>query len=477
MKRALVFVLTAALFACKPVGPDYQLPQQAVVNAPAANGRFASADSATANAPLPPQWWRLYQAPDLDRLIEAAFVANTDLRVAEANLERSRALVTEARAGQEVGVAFNFDPNYGQLSAEQYLQPRIIPPDGLYDLGLSASYELDLFGRIRRAIEAANAEDQAIEATRDLVRVTVAAQTAAAYVDLCGAGAQLVTLRHTLALQEDRLAYLTRLIAAGRGTRLETTREQGLIAQVRADVPSLEARQRNALYLLATLTGRPPAAFDTTLQSCTAIPALTQPIPVGDGAALLRRRPDVRAVERELAAATARIGVAMADLYPRITLGVGVGSTGLLTDILDPLTNRFAVGPNISWELNHSATRARIEQAEAVSRAVLARFDGVVLKALRDVESAMNVYSRALARDVSVRAARDRAAQTLADTRALELAGRTGSLDTLDAERTLAATESAVTASRAQIAADQIALFLALGGGWETRPGPGFGSN
>src|SRR6201999_2234989 len=149
-----------------------------------------------------------------------AFAANTDLRVAEANLERSRALVSEARAGQEVGVAFNFDPNYGQLSAEQYLQPRLIPPDGLYDLGLSASYELDLFGRIRRAIEAANAEDQAIEATRDLVRVAVAAQTAAAYVDLCSAGAQLVTLRHILALQEDRLVYLTRIIAAGRGTRL-----------------------------------------------------------------------------------------------------------------------------------------------------------------------------------------------------------------------------------------------------------------
>jgi NodT family efflux transporter outer membrane factor (OMF) lipoprotein len=468
MRAAVMLVLAAALGACEPVGPNYQVPEQALVNAPLANGRFATSDAAVSDGALPPQWWRLYDSPDIDRLIAQAFAANTDLRVAEANLERSRALVKEAQSGQEVGISFNFDPYYGQLSAEQYIQPRIIPPDGLYDLGLSASYELDLFGRIHRGIEAARAEDEAVEAARNLVRVTVAAQTVAAYVDLCGAGAELATLRHTLALQESRLSYLTLLIAAGRGTRLDATREQGLIAQVRADLPGLAARQHSALYLLATLTGRPPAAFDAALQNCSVIPVLARPIPVGDGAALLRRRPDVRAAERELAAATARIGVATADLYPRITLGAGVGSTGLLVDLLDPLTNRFAIGPNISWELNHSATRARIEQSEATTRAALARFDGVVLKALREAESAMNIYVRALERDASVRAARDRAAQALTDTRTLEKDGRIGSLDTLDAERTLAAADSAVTASQAQIAAYQVALFLALGGGWET---------
>lgn len=467
MRRAAAAVLLA-LCGCKPVGPDYQLPQQALINSPAAQGQFTSAGSAVAaEAPPPGPWWQLFDDPGLNRLVENALAANTDLRVAEANLQRSRALVAQARAGQEVNVGFNFDPSYGQLSAEQYLQTEIIQPTGLYDLGLTASYETDLFGGIRRGIEAATAEDEAVEAARDLVRMTVAAQVASAYIDLCGTGAQLQTVQRVLALQRDRLDYLQKLVTTGRGTRLDITRAQGLLAQTRADIPSLQARQRNALFLLATLLGKPPAAFDVHLEDCHVIPTLARPIPVGDGAALLKRRPDIRRAERELAAATARIGVATADLYPRITLGASLGSTGVLTDIFDPLTNRFALGPGISWDLNQTATRARIEQAEAVSRGALAAFDGVVLKALRETESALNVYIKALERDVSIRAARDRAAQALSDTRDLERAGRADDLETLDAERTLAAAESAVTASQAQVAADQVAVFLALGGGWE----------
>lgn len=465
--RRIALLVVAALCACQPVGPDYHLPAQALVNAPAAQGPFNGAQTADKAGP-PSRWWHLYDDPDLDRLVEEALNANTDLRVAEANLERSRALVAQAKAGQEVGVNFNFDPSYGQLSAEQYLQPALIAPTGLYDLGVSASYELDLFGGIRRGIEAANAEDEAVEAARDLVRMTVAAQVAAAYVDLCGAGAQLQTLQRVLSLQKDRLVFLQRLMAAGRGTRLDITRAQGLVAQTQADIPSLEARRRNALFLLAILSGKPPAAFDARLESCRIIPALARPIPVGDGASLLKRRPDVRRAERELAAATARIGVATADLYPRITLGGSLGSTGLLTDILDPLTNRFAIGPSIHWELNQTAARARIAQAEATSRAALAQFDGVVLRALRETESALNVYQKALERDASIRAARDQAAQAFADARTLAQAGRATSLETLDAERTLVAAESAATASQAQIAADQIAVFAALGGGWQT---------
>lgn len=468
MKRIAALALIA-LCGCKPVGPDYQLPQQALINLPAAQGPFLGADGkATAAARPPARWWQLYDNPDLNRLVEESLTANTDLRVAEANLERSRALVAQAKAGQEVGVNFNFDPSYGQLSAEQYLQPRIIAPSGLYDLGLSASYELDLFGGIRRGIEAANAEDEAVEAARDLVRMAVAARVTAAYIDLCGAGAQLQTAQRLLALQRDRLGDLQRLVTAGRGTRQDITRAQGLLAQTQADIPSLEARQRNALFLLATLSGKPPAATDVRPEECQTIPQLARPIPVGDGAALLKRRPDIRRAERELAAATARIGAATADLYPHITLGGSLGSTGLLTDILDPLTNRFAIGPAIRWDLNQTATHARIAQSEATSRAALAQFDGAVLNALRETESALNVYTKALERDVSIRTARDRAAQELADTRALERAGRATSLEALDAERTLVAAQSAVTASQSQIAADQVAVFLALGGGWET---------
>lgn len=290
--RRLALLAATMLAACQPVGPDYHLPQQALVNAPTAQGAFTGAAPALSTNTAPPgRWWQLYDNATLNRLIEEALTANTDLRVAEANLERSRALVAQAKAGREVGVNFNFDPAYGQLSAEQYLQPAIIAPTGLYDLGVSASYELDLFGRIRRGIEAANAEDEAVEDARDLARMAVMAQVAAAYVDLCGAGAQLQTLQRVLALQKERLGLLQKLVIAGRGTRLDITRAEGLIAQTQADIPSLEARRRNALFLLATLAGKPPAAFDAKLETCDVIPALARPIPVGDGAALLKRRP------------------------------------------------------------------------------------------------------------------------------------------------------------------------------------------
>lgn len=467
-------VLAAVLLlaACKTVGPDYRTPPRAAVNAPAARGGFVGArgDAAVTEAPPPPQWWRLYDDARLNGLVAEAFAANTDLRVAEANLERSHALLAEARAARRPNLTVNFDPGYAQLSAQQYLQAEPIPAMGLYDVGLTLSYQLDLFGGIRRGIEAAKADDQAVEAARDLARVNVAAEVTRAYLDVCGAGAELAAARRALALQQQSLALTQRLARAGRGVSLDVTRSQGQIAQYRANIPALLARQRNAEFRLATLSGRPPAAFDPSLDACAALPRPPAPIPVGDGAALLARRPDVRAAERRLAASTATIGVRMAALYPKVTLGASIGSTGAIDSAFSDLTNRYAVGPGISWSLDQTADRARVEQAQAQARADLARFDGVVLTALREVESALNTYRHDLERDASLRSARDSARQALADARRLQAAGRTGVLATLDAERTLAATDSAVAASESQIAADQVGLFLALGGGWEGAP-------
>jgi len=463
----------ALVSACTTAGPDYHLPKAAIINAPAAQGRFvgAIANAAVVEAPLPSNWWRLYSSPDLDRLVTEAFAANTDLRVAEANLERSRAMVSAAKAAGQPDVGLNLDVAREQLSAEQYLYGGVLPVETLYNTGLSASYDLDLFGRIRRGVEAAKADDEAVEAARDLVRVNVAADVARAYVEVCAAGDQLATARASLALQQQSLSLTQRLIKAGRGTPLDLTRSQGQIDQFRASIPTLEAQRRNALFRLATLTGKPPAAFEADLTRCTSPPALAQPIPVGDGAALLRRRPDVRAAERRLAASTAEIGVATASLYPDVKLGASIGSTGAAADFLTRATNFYGGGPAVTWELNHSAARARIAEAKAEQKAELARFDGVVLVALRDVETSLNTYAHDLERQASLTAARNQASSALSDARRLQAAGRTGALSTLDAERTLAATESALASARAQIAQDQVAVFLALGGGWEAEPG------
>jgi outer membrane protein TolC len=201
-------------------------------------------------------------------------------------------------------------------------------------------------------------------------------------------------------------------------------------------------------------------------------------IPVGDGAALLRRRPDIRQAERSLAGATARIGVATADLYPSINLGLSAGSIGMIPGIGDSNTFHFGLGPLISWNLPAlSSARVHIEEAEAGTAEMLARFDGVVLNALRETESALTVYARELDRNAALKAARDQSALASRQAGKLYRFGRTDFLTALDADRALASAESAVAASDAQLATDQVALFLALGGGWESSAGEHHGEH
>ncbi|MFL6786797.1 MAG: TolC family protein, partial [Sphingomicrobium sp.] len=194
---------------------------------------------------------------------------------------------------------------------------------------------------------------------------------------------------------------------------------------------------------------------------------LERPIPIGDGAALLARRPDVRAADRRLAAATARIGVATADLYPRITLGASVGSSGAGNVFgANPLT--WLVGPLISWTANRSAARARVVEARADTQAALAAFEGTVLQALEETETALSAYQQALNRRDALRAARDQAEMAAQITRARQREGQISSLELLDAERTAAEAEAALAEADASIVNSQVDLFRALGGGWET---------
>jgi outer membrane protein TolC len=233
-------------------------------------------------------------------------------------------------------------------------------------------------------------------------------------------------------------------------------------------LPPLQAQHRTAHYRLAALTGLTPAEMNMHLLTCEAAPRLTTQIPVGDGAALLRRRPDIRQAERSLASSTARIGVATADLYPSISLGLSAGSTGLLDHFGAGNTARWSLGPLISWSVpSNGVARSRIAQAEAGADGALAHFDGVVLNALKEVESAMTVYARELDRNAALKTARDQSALASRQSHQLYQYGRTDFLSVLDADRTLAATDAAWAASDAQLTGDQITLFLALGGGWE----------
>jgi len=471
MSAPRTLALTAgllALAACSTVGPNYRTPDQAKINAPAAQGAFLGAAIAPVSQdPVPAGWWKLYDDPVLNGLVEEALQANTDLRVAAANLARAQAIAGEADDLGGFKVGASAAAMHSRESGEQFLKAEPLPVENLADVGIKVSYQVDLVGRIKRAAEAAHADAEASQAALDLARVSVAADVARAYVEACANGHELAVAQTSLDLQSRSLAVTKTLVKAGRGAAVDITRAQAQLDLARASLPAFQSRRRAALYRLATLTGKPPAEFPKAVEACVAPPVLAKPIPVGDGAALLKRRPDVRQAERALAGATARIGVATAALYPNITLGFGAGSTGLLADIGQAPANRWGMSSLISWTLPGEGERARIRQAEAGADGALARFDGVVLTALRETETSLDAYAHDLQRQSALRAARDQAVLAETQARTLYRAGRSPYLAGLDAQRTRAQSEAALAAIDSQVAADQVNLFLALGGGWE----------
>lgn len=476
-----VLVLLAGC-ASTPVGPDYRVPRAALAKQPAASSAFdhaaAQAGTLADAAPLPPHWWRLYRDPALDALVTQALAHNTDLRQAVANLERVQALGTETEASGGLHVGLHAAPVYGHVSGLSLLQPGYEPPaGGLVSAGVQLSYELDLFGQLQRALEAARAGTGAAQAAVDLARVTVAGGTARAYAQACSAGLRLQTTQHSIDLQQEALGVAQKLQQAGRVGTLDVTRAQAQLQQLQAGVPTLQAQRQAALLQLQALTGAIPGdprhPLPAAIANCTQPPVLARTIPVGDGAALLKRRPDIRQAERELAAATARIGVVTADLYPKVKLGLSTTSEGPLADFGARDATAWSAGPLISWTLpNTGAVQARIAQAQAGARGALAHFDGTVLTALRETQGALDAYARELDRRRALTGARAAAATVAEQARRLYRAGKTGYLETLDAERSLASADAALAGTQAQLAEDQVRLFMALGGGWEADAAP-----
>ena len=461
MRRAAAIALAALALGACAVGPEHRDPRP---GAPA-QVPFASARSPAFTGDEPPgRWWSLFGDPLLDRLVEQALRENTDLRVAAANLRRARAVLRETRAGRLPTTEISGSATYGQ-------EPGGDAGD-LYDAGIDIGYQLDLFGRITRAIQASRADAEAVKAAFDLARITVAAETARAYADACSAGRQLAVARESVRIQEQTFDLTRRRLEGGRGTALETSQAGALLDQTRAAVPTLEALRRAALYRLSVMTGRPPAEFPPEAAACETPPALARPVPVGDGAALLARRPDIRAAERALAAATARVGVATAELYPSVSLGGSVGSTaGSPGGLLSGDGFRFSLGGLISWTFpNIAVARARIAQAEASAEGALASFDGTWLNALRETESALATYAGELDRLAALRRARAQSAEAARIARLRFQAGREPFQVVLDAERVTALADAEVARSEGALSDILVSLFLALGGGWQEEP-------
>ena len=470
MRRYWIVGLTAALtgFSGCAVGPDYQAPKPME----GAEVPLVSTTPAVEAVTEPPDdWWQLYHDPTLDGLLHEAFQANTDLRIAAANLSASRAVLQVARSQRLPQTQATVAATYGRdAPTEEILELTGRDPESiwLYEGVQQVAYEVDLFGRVRRSIEAARADDAAVEATRDAVKIAVAAETARAYAQVCALGEQLNVAHRSLDVVSHEANITSNRNEAGAGSQFDVVRAQELVAQVSAAIPPLEGSRQSALFELAAVLGRPPSKAPTEVMNCVLPPRLSDLIPVGDGATLLKRRPDVRQAERRLASATARIGVVTADLYPRIELrGLIGGASTELNQFANNNGITWGVGPAITWNFpNQTATRARIRQAKAGAAGALANFDAVVLEALKETEQALATYRSELDHRQALAEAQNRAQQAFDMAHGQYLAGAISDLDLLTSEQQLVATAAAVASSDASLILDQIAVFKALGGGW-----------
>ena len=467
MSRAWPLLIAFALTGCA-VGRDYAPPTPpAGATAPLVSTRPALETTAEP----PDQWWRLYDDPLLDRLVRQALDANRDLKAAEANLGVARAALEAARDGRYPQTKVNLGARYGRDgSTDEILELTGRKPETIwiFDDILDVSYEFDLFGHVRRGIEASRADADASIATRDGVRITVAAETTRAYAQICALGEQIAVAQRSLDLveREARIAGDRRRLGAG--SEFDVVRAEQLAAQTRASIPPLQGQRQAAQFQLTALLGRTPALVVTEAEACVTPPQLKSPLPVGDGAALIKRRPDVRLADRRLAAATARIGVATADLYPRITLtGLYGGAAPSLKDVITEPGLVWGVGPQINWSFpNMAGPRARVQAAKSNEAAALAGFDGAVLQALKETEQALAAYGAELDHRKALGEAQAQAARAVDMARGQSAIGSASTLDTLVAEQTLVAASAQVAAADMAVAQDQIAVFKALGGGW-----------
>jgi NodT family efflux transporter outer membrane factor (OMF) lipoprotein len=466
--RIATLGLLGALGACA-LGPNYKPPTPPAGSA----APLATAGAgATSTGTAPNDWWQLYDDKTLDGLIGQAFAANMDLQTAEDDLAASRAIYEGARAQLLPQTATGGAAIYGRDgTTDEILELTGRKPQTtwLFDSLIDASYELDLVGHVRRSIEAARDNTEAVTAARDELRVTIAAETARAYGEICTLGEQINVANEALALAQQQQNIVQNRFDAGAGSQYDVVRAQVVVANAQADLPPLQGQRAAALYELAALLGETPQNAPVAVETCVQPPRLDAPIPVGDGAALLQRRPDIREADRQLAAALANVGVATADLFPRVTLNGFYGGASNQINMLGSNNGlTWGIGPAVSWSFpNMAGPLAQLAEAHANAAGALSNFDSVVLQALKETEQALAVYNAELNHHDALVAAQAEAQQEYGLAQNEYGAGGISTLDLLASEQTLTGANAAVADSDAALVQDQIAVFKALGGGWQ----------
>jgi multidrug efflux system outer membrane protein len=455
--------IVAVVAGCA-VGRNYHRPETPL------DAHFANAgEPGLAEGDAVERYWTGFADSLLDTLVDDALAHNKDLTIATANLQAARAARRLAGFDQYPTVTLAGGYTHS-LEAQQQL-PGVDAHDREFDTaqgGFDGLWELDLFGRVRRNVEAARADVGASAATLRDAQVSVIAEVARDYFILRGLQDQM-SLTERNADNQLRSLKLTRTrLEAGRGNELDTSRAEAQWQTTLASIPTLQASIATTTYRLSVLTGRQPTALGERLTAQAPMPTLPTLNAIGTPEQLLRRRPDVRVAERRLAGATARIGVAMGDLFPKVTM---VGEVGYWAPTFGEFGQSearfFSVGPSISWAaFDLGRVRARISSAKSQTDAALAGYEGAVLNALEDTEVALITYGRSQSRREALRVA------AAASDKAADLArrrfegGLIDFLEVLDAERTALSAELLLSQSRTDAATSLVAVYKALGAGW-----------
>lgn len=463
VKLLMPSLLVLALAACA-VGPDYRAPNTAAAHLSAADQ--PGAPKAFDRNRFEAAWWRQFDDPVLNQLVAQSLADNRELRVAFARLKSARAIRDDVSNDALPTVTSRASSDLGKGQIPGQSDHRV--NSERYDLGLDMAWELDLFGRIQRQLEASEAQQDAAEADLQQLQVSLIAELVDAYGKLRGAQLREKIAVANLKTQQDSRAITQTLNEAGVGNELDVVRADARLAAVEATVPQLQAEQVRARNRIATLLGQLPDTLSVDL-SPAQLPAIAKALPIGDPAELLKRRPDVRSAERQLAAATANVGVATADLFPRVSLSGFLGFTAARGSQLgSSAAQAWALGPSITWAaFDLGSVKARLRGANAEAEGALASYEQQVLLALEESENAFSDYSKRQQRLLAL------LRQSEASRKAAELASiryREGTVDylvLLDAERERLSAEDAQAQAEVELYSGVVAIYKALGGGWQ----------
>jgi NodT family efflux transporter outer membrane factor (OMF) lipoprotein len=459
------------------VGPNYEKPDVAVATG-WQESRQTGIDTRSADLA---EWWTAFNDPLLSSLAERAVRSNFDLRLAEARIREARASRTATASGAwpTVDVSGSYTRNRASENAiGAPSQGAVVAPSGggsnldqnLYRSGFDANWEIDVFGGVRRSVEAADATVAATVEDRRDVLVTLLGEVARNYIDLRGFQQRLAVARANLKTQQETLELTRVRFQAGLASDLDVAQQEAQVNSTAAQIPTLESGVKQSAYALDVLLAAQPGSLWGELSKEKEIPNLPPEVLIGLPSDLLRRRPDIRRAERQLAASTALVGAATADLFPRFFLTGVAGLQSISADDWISGGSRFwSIGPRITWPVfDAGRIRANIEIRNAQQEQALTLYEKSVVVAFQDVETALVNYANEQQRyrSLTEAVAANRRAVTMANE--LYIRGLNDFLNVLDTQRSLYVTESELAQSQATMATNLVALYKALGGGWET---------